>query len=255
MIGAGPLIVIDTEVVGEQQVEAVVEHLHVVERGDRDAGVADLAVDVRALVRVAAVERDRIEGRGQALGRHALGDALEAAVGAEGVALAGEHAGRILVLALEGEDAGGEREGAGDVFLHQEAQDFAVVGELRQDDLANPGAGQRLGGQPGTDFLVADLHHIFVAAVGLDGVRPHVEQLPGLRVLLAVLPGNQFIEVRGRLVTTGKNALRDAQRLALAGDADLLFGVGVVATHGVGDFGEVAHAGGRHDGAAGARTA
>ena len=46
IIGAGPLIVIDTDVVGLQQVEAGVELLHVVERRDRHAGVADLAVDV-----------------------------------------------------------------------------------------------------------------------------------------------------------------------------------------------------------------
>ena len=53
------------------QVEARVEHLHVVERGDRDARVADLAVDVRPVVRVLAVERHRVEGGGQALRRHA----------------------------------------------------------------------------------------------------------------------------------------------------------------------------------------
>ena len=58
IIGAGPLIVIDTEVRRRAQVEAGVQLLHVVERGDVDAGVADLAVDVRAHRRVFAVQRD-----------------------------------------------------------------------------------------------------------------------------------------------------------------------------------------------------
>ncbi|CAM5682078.1 hypothetical protein SAFG77S_08278 [Streptomyces afghaniensis] len=48
------------------QVEAVVEGLHVRERCHRHPGGADLAVDVGAFVRVAAVERDRVEGGGQA---------------------------------------------------------------------------------------------------------------------------------------------------------------------------------------------
>ena len=112
IVGAGPLIVIDTEVVGRAEVEARVEHLHVVERGDRHAGVADLAVDVGAPVGVVAVERDRVERGRQPLGRHAVGEQVEAPVGAERVALAGEHARRVLVLALEREHAGGEREAA-----------------------------------------------------------------------------------------------------------------------------------------------
>ena len=66
-------MVIDTEVVGRAQVEARVEHLHVVERGDRHARIADLAVDVRALVRIAAVERHRVEGGGEPRrARHAV---------------------------------------------------------------------------------------------------------------------------------------------------------------------------------------
>ena len=46
MVGAGPLMVMDTDVEGVAEVEAVEEHLHVVEGGDRDAGGPDLAVDV-----------------------------------------------------------------------------------------------------------------------------------------------------------------------------------------------------------------
>jgi hypothetical protein len=70
-------MVIDTEVVGLTQVEAVVQHLHVVQGGDGHAGVADLAVDVRTRIRVAAVQGDRVEGGGEAVRRHALGRFLK----------------------------------------------------------------------------------------------------------------------------------------------------------------------------------
>ena len=65
-IGAGPLIVIETEVFGVAQVEARVELLGVVERADRHARVADLAADVGALVRIAPVERDASRRRSRA---------------------------------------------------------------------------------------------------------------------------------------------------------------------------------------------
>jgi hypothetical protein len=46
------------------QIEARIQHLQIVQGGDGDAGIADLAVDVRPFVRVAAVQRHRIEGGG-----------------------------------------------------------------------------------------------------------------------------------------------------------------------------------------------
>src|SRR3546814_10225258 len=70
--------------------------LHVVQRGDVDAGVADLAVDVRARRGVLAVQGDGVEGGGQARGRLADRQVMEAAVGALGRAFAGEHADRIF---------------------------------------------------------------------------------------------------------------------------------------------------------------
>jgi hypothetical protein len=65
-------------------------------------------------------------------------------VGAESIALAGEHPRRILVLALEGEDAGGIRERPGNVFassgnLQQFRRRHSKFGS---DDLADPGAGE-----------------------------------------------------------------------------------------------------------------
>src|SRR5690606_8724707 len=73
------------------QVETGVQLLHVVQGRDVDAGVADLAVDVRALGRVLAVQGDAVEGGGQACGRLAQAQVVEAAVGALGRAFAGEH--------------------------------------------------------------------------------------------------------------------------------------------------------------------
>jgi hypothetical protein len=203
------------------QVEARVQHLEVVQRGDRDAGIADLAVDVGARIGVAAVERDRVECGGQALGRHAFGNLEEALVGAEGVAFAGEHAGRIFVLALEGEHAGGVGEGTGHVLAHQELEQFALVLEARQRDLADLRAGQRLVDQAGADFLVADLDHVLVAGIGLLHVRPHRQQLPGIGRELAVLPGDQVIEVVRILLASLEDGLGRLQRLALAGQGRL----------------------------------
>ena len=58
IIGAGPLIVIDTDVEGCAQIEARIELLHIVYAGDRDTRVANLAVNIGSLVRIFAVQRD-----------------------------------------------------------------------------------------------------------------------------------------------------------------------------------------------------
>src|SRR3546814_11345117 len=81
--------------------------LPIVERGDVDAGVGDLAVDVRARRGVFAVQGDGVEGGGQARGRLADGQVVEAAVGALGRAFAGEHADRVFAGAAVGVDAAG----------------------------------------------------------------------------------------------------------------------------------------------------
>jgi hypothetical protein len=78
-VGAGPLIVIDTEVAGSHKREARIQRLHVVERRDRDAGVAHLAVDVGALVGVEAVQRHRVERGREPLRRHVAWRAGESA--------------------------------------------------------------------------------------------------------------------------------------------------------------------------------
>ncbi len=118
--------------VGRGQVEAVVQGLHVVERRDRHPRSADFAVDVGPQVGVVAVQRHRVERGGQPGRGLALRQQLEAPVGAERVALAGEHPGRVLVVPLEREHAGGEREAARQVLRAQEPQQLAVVGVAGQ---------------------------------------------------------------------------------------------------------------------------
>lgn len=118
------------------QVEAGVQLLHVVERGDVHAGVADLAVDVRARRRILAVQRDAVEGGGQARGRLADAEVMEAAVGALGRAFAGEHADGIFAGAAVRIHAAGVRVAAGQVFFLQEHQQLAPAlvggrGDLR----------------------------------------------------------------------------------------------------------------------------
>src|SRR5688572_32177934 len=60
--------------------------------------------------------------------------ALPISVGAERVALAGEHPGRVLAVALEREHPGGEREPAGEVLLPQEPQQLPVVPVARSEE-------------------------------------------------------------------------------------------------------------------------
>ncbi len=195
--GAGPLIVIDTDVVGSHRSKPVVERLHVVERGDRHAGVADLAVDVGPLVGIEAVQRHRVERRRQAGGRLPLGQQVEAAVGADGVALAGEHARGVFAFALEGEHPAGEREPSGQVLVAQPPQQVAVVAEAGQRHLGDVGARERLRGEGRADLAVADLGHVLVARVGLDRRRPAVEQGVAGRVERPLGVGQQGLDVVG----------------------------------------------------------
>ncbi len=237
---------------GAAQVKPAVQHLHVVQRGHVHAAVADLAVNVGAQVGVVAVQRDRVERGGQALGGHALAHQLEAAVGAEGVTFAREHAGGVFALALEGEGACGVGVTAGHVVQHQPLQNFAVVFVLRQAHLADGGAAQTFGGERSADFLVADLHHVFVAGVGLLHRRPLGHQLTGggVHAVFAFLR-----QLQGGLGGPGLAGLAHFQHggsraklLHFAGQARLGAGLGLVAAHGVGNFGQVAGAYRGHDG-------
>src|SRR5690606_34488728 len=117
--------------------EARVELLHVVQRGDVDAGVSDLAVDVRARRRILAVEGDAVEGGGQARGRLPQAQVVEAAVGALGRALAREHAGGVLAGAAVGVHAAGVGVVAGQVLLAEEGEQFAPAAVPGRGDLGD----------------------------------------------------------------------------------------------------------------------
>ena len=221
--------------VGVGEIEARVHHFHVLERRDRHARVAHLAVDVGPLVGLEAVQRDRIEGRGQALGRHVLGQQVEPLVGAERVALAREHAGGVLVLALECKHAGGERERPRHVLTHLPAQDLAVVLVARQRDLGHLRAGERRGGELRTKFLVADLHDVLLSRVRLQRVRPHLEELLGAGVEGTLLLLDQRVD--GRIRMAAEHGLGAGQLLALARNAGLILGLREVAPHALCDFG------------------
>ena len=144
IIGAGPLMVMDTEVDGVAEVEARIQLLHVVERRDGHAGIAGAAEDVGPRVRVFAVQRGGVEGRRQARGLVARRQVVKAAIGALRRAFAREHARRILLLAPIGIDAAGVRIGARQVLVLQEAQDLAPAVEPRRGELGNRVVAQRL---------------------------------------------------------------------------------------------------------------
>ncbi len=130
IVGAGPLIVIDTDVEGSQRSNPSNSVLHVVERGHGHARRPDLAVNVGAFVRVAAVERDRVEGRRQPGCGLVIREQVKPAVGAEGVPFAGEHAGGLLLFPLERENASRKREPSREVLRAQPSEQLAAVGEV-----------------------------------------------------------------------------------------------------------------------------
>ena len=173
---------------------------------------------------------------------------MEAAVGARGVALAGEHARRILALALEGENAGGIGIAARHILAQQPVQDFAVVLPFRQRDPGHRRAAQALGLQVVGKFAAPDLHLVFVAGIVGLHLRPDLEQLARAGVERRLLFGDQLNE-RFRAVPVAQHRAGCGKLLALARDLCLFAGPGMVAPHGRRDFRQVARPVGRNDGA------
>src|SRR4051812_32888472 len=101
---------------------------------------------------------------------------MEALVGAERIALAGEHARRVLVLPLEGEDAGGEWEFAGQVLAHAPAQQPPMA--LERGGGAFGPFGPRRGGlsRRGGDVFAAFLGYMLVPGIPFSLLGPRVEQ-------------------------------------------------------------------------------
>ena len=104
------------------KIKTGIQHFQIIERGDGNAGIADLAVNIRAFVGIATVQRDRIKS-GRKPGRFSMfGQLFKPAIGAEWIAFASKHPGRVFILALEGKYAGGIRETAGEILQHHPAQ-------------------------------------------------------------------------------------------------------------------------------------
>ena len=73
-------MVSDTLLLGGAEVESGEELLHVVDRADGNAALADLAVDVGRIVGVFAVEGHAVKGRGKPLGVVVLAEIMKAPV-------------------------------------------------------------------------------------------------------------------------------------------------------------------------------
>jgi len=180
MIGAGPLIVIETEVVGAH-------------RSKPEYAVADLAVDVGPHGRIFTVERHRVEGRRKARGGLAARDEVEAPVGALRRAFAREHARRILALAAVREHARRVGVGTGQVFLEQKFQQFAPARVARGADLRNLQPTEAFAVIGAADLLAAHGVAVFLGADPLATRRPLSQQLQRL--------GVEFVE-RGLVALT-----------------------------------------------------
>ena len=183
---------------GIAQIEAAVEHLHVVEGRDGDPRVADLPVDVGPVVGVESVQGDRIEGGREPLRLGMPREVVEALVRAGGVALAREHAKRVLALALEREHPGGEREPSGDVLAHEPAEEIALVAVARQGDLADPVSGEGGVGESGANRPPAGGDLELVPGVRFAERRPAVEEAARLGVEGRLALGGERLEGRRR---------------------------------------------------------
>ncbi len=231
---------------GAAQIKAAVQNLHVIQRGDAHARVAYLTVDVGPRVRVIAVERDRIKSGGQALGRHAVAEQLEAGVGAKRVTFARKHARGVFVLAFERKRSRRVGVVTRQVIEHQPLQDVALVVVDGQADFADFRTTQRCGGQRRADFFVPHGDHEFGAAVGFAQSRPSGQQLACSAVLLLFALGGQVACSLGGTRFAGfahfQHVGSGLQLLDLPRQLRLGTGAGFVATHRVADFGQIAGA-------------
>ena len=117
------------------KIESGIQLLHVVDRRDRNAGIADLAEDIRPLVRILAVQRDRIEGRGEPRGLLPLRQEVESSVRTLRRTLASEHARRVFAQPAVRVNPAGIRIGPRQVLPREEAEQFAPIAVFRWRDL------------------------------------------------------------------------------------------------------------------------
>lgn len=198
---------------GRAQVEAGIELLHVVQGGDVDAGVADLAEDVGALGRVFAVEGHAVEGGGQARGGLAGAEVVEAAVGALGRAFAGEHADGVFAGAAVGVDAAGVGVAAGQVLLAQEGEQFAPGLVGGGGDLGDLLVAQGFAVVLDFDGLAADVVFGGVVGDGLQARGPFAQQAQavageGLEGVVVALAEGEQGAVGGSVVMPAQGGIR-----------------------------------------------
>ena len=227
--------------VGRAEVEPAVELLGVVQAADADPGVPDFPVNVWPDMGVASVQGHRVKRRRQALGWHAQGDVVETLVGALRPTFAGEHARGILALPLEGVNASGVGEGAGQVFLQVPLGQVAPSRQRGQGNLGDVLVGEALARGGDFDVLAPHLKDVLVGFVTAAQLRPAFEPFfeAGIQIQLDVLaPVGQGV---GRVSFDQVGC--GGQGLELSGQVGLLLGPPVVSPAGFGDFAEVARPG------------
>ncbi len=162
------------------QVEARIQLLEVIQRGDGHTRIADLAVDIGPRVRVFSVEGHRVEGGRQPGRRVTLSQVVESPVGALRRALAGEHTDRVLLGAPVGVNARRVGIAARQILPHQETQQFAPVGIPGHADLGNLQMAQGLAEIIAGDLAVTHGIAVLLGAQALFSLRPLPEQFQGI---------------------------------------------------------------------------
>ena len=99
------------------------------------------------------------------------------------------------------------------------------------------------------DFLVTNLHNVFIARVTRHRLRPHVEELLGACIERLCFAVDKRIDTRRhRLLTFTEHAARSNQLLAFAGKTRLLVCPCVIIAHSLGDLRKIAHTSSGYDG-------
>ena len=157
------------------EVETGIELLHVVNRADRHTALPHLAIDVGRKVGILAIERDAVEGSGEAFGIIVLAEVVEPAVGPFGRTLSSKLALGILFGTLERENTRCKRKVTRSVLKHAPSQNFAKIGKAGQANFRNSGTGERGRREIAPDFAPSDHRHELVALVGIFHRRPLIE--------------------------------------------------------------------------------
>ena len=113
------------------QVKAGIQFLHIVQRANGYAGISNLAINVRSIIGIFAVQSHRVEGGGKAGKRLTLGNKVKSAIRPLRGSFAREHSRGILRRSLERKNTGGERKFTGRVFFHNPQEQVSPILVLR----------------------------------------------------------------------------------------------------------------------------